>query len=216
MESKIITFGRSICALAIAFALGFAGQTTANHSNSQRHDGCDAHRDCKADEVAQSFNRIAVFPVYLNTDIDSETVAEIVDVSVDGVMLVYTDSETENLGFIDIRNPAKPRAAGVVGMGGEPTSVAVAGKYALVAVNTSPDFVSTSGRLVVVDIERKRIITEHELGGQPDSIAVSPDGRYAAIAIQNQRDEDLGDGAPPQMPPGYLVIVDIEGTPRCR
>ena len=30
-----------------------------------------------------------------------------------------------------------------------------------------------------------------------------------AIAIENERDEDLGDGAPPQLPAGFLVIVDV-------
>ena len=48
-----------------------------------------------------------------------------------------------------------------------------------------------------------------ELDGQPDSIAVSPDEMYVAIAIENERDEDLGDGEPPQMPPGSLQIVTM-------
>jgi hypothetical protein len=186
---------------------------TAKHLTEQGHDECAGQRQCRAAEQVKAFNRIAVFPVYLNTDVDSETVAEIVDVSNDGNTLVYTDGKTENLGFVDIKNPSSPRAAGIVGMDGEPTSVAVAGEYALVAVNTSTSFVATSGKLVVVDIERQRIVSERELGGQPDSIEVSPDGRYAAIAIENERDEDLGNGAPPQAPPGYLVIVDIEGEP---
>jgi hypothetical protein len=42
---------------------------------------------------------------------------------------------------------------------------------------------------------------------------VSPDGRYAAVAIENERDEDLGDGRPPQYPPGFAVIVDLWGPP---
>lgn len=51
------------------------------------------------------------------------------------------------------------------------------------------------------------------LGGQPDSVAISPDGRYAAIAIENERDEDVNDGAMPQDPPGFLTIVDLVGPP---
>ena len=65
-----------------------------------------------------SFQRIATFPVFLNTDVDSETVAEIVATTRDGKLLVYTDSETENIGFVNIRNPYKPKAAGVVSVGG--------------------------------------------------------------------------------------------------
>jgi DNA-binding beta-propeller fold protein YncE len=163
------------------------------------------------------FHRIATFPVFLNTDVDQETVAEIVATSKDGRLLVYTDSETKNIGFVDIRNPSKPKPAGVVPVDGEPTSVAVLDrfvrKYALAAVNTSLDFVNTSGRLQVIDIKTRQIVRSIELGGQPDSIAVSPDGRYAAIAIENERDEDLGDGRPPQSPPGFVVIVDLWGPP---
>ncbi|MCP5243632.1 MAG: esterase-like activity of phytase family protein [Burkholderiales bacterium] len=159
------------------------------------------------------FNRIATFPVYLNTNIDVETVAEIVDASKDGHTLVYTDSQTGKLGFVDITNPANPQALGAIDVGGEPTSVAVAGDYALVAVNTSPSFASPSGHLHVVHIGTQAIVVTHTLAGQPDSVAVSPDERYAAIVIENERDEDLGNGEPPQAPSGLLQIVDLIGAP---
>ncbi|MCB1985527.1 MAG: esterase-like activity of phytase family protein [Burkholderiales bacterium] len=159
------------------------------------------------------FNRIATFPVYLNTDINLETVAEIVDASKDGKTLVYTDSETGKLGFVDIRKPAQPKALGAIDVGGEPTSVAVVGDYALVAVNTSPSFVAPSGHLHVVDIKTQAIVATHPLAGQPDSVAVSPDERYAAVVIENERDEDLGNGEPPQAPSGLLQIIDLIGMP---
>lgn len=159
------------------------------------------------------FNRIATFPVYLNTDINTETVAEIIDASKDGKTLVYTDSQTGKVGFIDIKKPAKPEALGAIDVGGEPTSVAVAGDYALVAVNTSPSFVAPSGHLHVVDIKTQTIVATHTLAGQPDSVAVSPDERYAAVVIENERDEDLGDGEPPQAPSGLLQIIDLISTP---
>lgn len=159
------------------------------------------------------FNRIATFPVYLNTDMGVETVAEIVDASKDGNTLVYTDSETGKLGFVDIQRPDNPQALGAIDVGGEPTSVAVAGEYALVAVNTSPSFISPSGHLHVVHIGTQTIVATHKLAGQPDSVAVSPDERYAAIVIENERDEDLGNGEPPQAPAGLLQIVDLAGMP---
>lgn len=160
------------------------------------------------------FNRIATFPVYLNTDINLETVAEIIDASKDGKTLVYTDSQTKKLGFVDIRKPDQPKALGAIDVGGEPTSVAVAGKLALVAVNTSPSFTAPSGHLHVVDIKSQEIVATHTLAGQPDSVAISPDERYAAIVIENERDEDLGNGEPPQLPPGLLQIVDLKGAPQ--
>lgn len=157
------------------------------------------------------FRRVATFPVYLNTDVDSETVAEIVAASTDGNTLVYTDSQTEKLGFVDITDPGSPVAAGAIDLPGEPTAVSVRGDYALVGVNTSRDFINTSGLLAVVHIPTQSIVRSIDLGGQPDSVAVSPDGQYAAVAIENERDEDLGDGAPPQLPAGFLVIVDLVG-----
>jgi DNA-binding beta-propeller fold protein YncE len=53
-----------------------------------------------------------------------------------------------------------------------------------------------------------------KLGGQPDSIAISPDGKYAAIAIENERNEDLNEGAMPQLPRGFLTILDLDGSPQ--
>lgn len=47
----------------------------------------------------------------------------------------------------------------------------------------------------------------HELGGQPDSVAVAADGSFVSIAIENERDEDLGLGRTGQMPAGFLSMV---------
>ena len=150
-----------------------------------------------------NFNRVATFPICTQIDAacntDTETVAEIVVSTDDGMTLVYTDSEQENIGFVDITDPSAPAAGGVVDVGGEPTSVAVLGSIAVAGINTSEDFVNTSGALVAIDIETKAILKTWDLGGQPDSVAVSPDGKYVVIAIENERDEDLGDGAPPQV-----------------
>mmetsp|Transcript_47959 Transcript_47959/g.72547 ORF Transcript_47959/g.72547 Transcript_47959/m.72547 type:complete len:497 (-) Transcript_47959:1079-2569(-) len=159
-----------------------------------------------------NFNRIATFAICKQLDAtcntDTETVAEIVTATEDGMTLVYTDSEQENIGFVDISDPANPAAFGTVALSGEPTSVAVLGGLALAAVNTSEDFVNTSGELVAIDIATRVIVKTWQLGGQPDSVAVSPDGKYILVAIENERDEDLGDGVPPQMPAGFVVLVE--------
>ena len=113
------------------------------------------------------------------------------------------------IGFVDITNPRSPRPLGTVDVGGEPTSVAVRGGYAYAGVNTSPDYVNPSGKLVQIRISSRAVTGEVDLGGQPDAVAISPDGQYLAVAIENERDEDLGDGAPPQMPAGYVQIVEM-------
>ncbi len=177
-----------------------------------------ADDDDDDDRRGMAFQRIATFPVFLNNDLDDEIAAaadpasaEIVASSTDGTLLVYTDSGEERIGFVNISDPHDPQPDGLLDMDGEPTSVATLRGLALVAVNTSTDFINTSGELRVVDLGTRTVVRSISLGGQPDAIAVSPNGRYAAVAIENERDEDLGDGRPPQDPPGFLIIVDLVG-----
>nr|WP_222124912.1 esterase-like activity of phytase family protein [Variovorax boronicumulans] len=163
------------------------------------------------------FNRTATFTVCSQTgascEADAVTAAEIVAASEDGMTLVYSNSPKGEIGFVDIADVKAPKGLGALAMGGEPTSVTVLGAHAIVAVNTSPSFVAPSGKLVVVDIATRKVVAEIALPGQPDAIARSKDGKYLAVAIENERDEDLGDGAPPQLPGGSLVIVDVAGAP---
>eukprot|EP00967_Tisochrysis_lutea_P099943 scaffold148721_cov28-Tisochrysis_lutea.AAC.8 len=162
------------------------------------------------------FNRVSTYPVCLqidaNCNVDTSTVAEIVTASADGMTLAYSDSSLEQVGFVDISNLEAPVGMGVLPVGGEPTSVAAVGNYVLAGVNTSPDYVNPSGSLKVIDMTTRSIVREIDLGGQPDSVAVSPDHKWAAVAIENERDEDLGDGFPPQMPAGFLVVIHLEGA----
>lgn len=168
----------------------------------------------------KSFQRVSTLANYLNNgfaDIGEETVSEIVAATKDGTTLVYTDSPLEQVGFVDITDPANPLPAGTVALDGEPTSVDVLGNdYALVAINTSDDYVNTGGALVVIDIATRTIVGSVDLGGQPDSVKISPDEKYVAVVIENERDEDIEvdgvEGGLPQLPAGYLVIVDIDGT----
>lgn len=168
------------------------------------------------------FERIATFPVYYNLDAaqgDSEadtTAAEISAASRDGKVVYYSDSPKNRVGLIDIANAAAPQAAGYIPLKGEPTSVAVKGNYLLVAVNTSSDFTTPSGVLSVYSLsnpKQPQWLHDFDMGGQPDAIAVSPDGRYAAIAIENERDEDYNDGLIPQLPAGFLQVLTLKGAP---
>lgn len=192
----------------LATALMSTALAITSASADSHHEDID-----RSSGIPAYFQRIATFPVFLNTRIDEETVAEIVDASEDGNTLIYTDSETGRVGLVDIADPYRPQPAGVVFVGGEPTSVAVARRYALVAVNTSESFAVPSGQLKVVDLARRQVVKSFDLDGQPDSVAVSPDRRFAAIAIENERDEELGDGRPPQSPAGFLSIVELKGNP---
>lgn len=169
---------------------------------------------------ADAFNRIAAFEVTNNlpegADRLTETSAEIIAATEDGMTLVYSDSPLGALGIIDITDPAHPKAGGAVMLGGEPTSVAVMGGKAFVAVNTSESYTAPSGILKIVDLASKALSESCDLGGQPDSIAIARDGSFLAVAIENERDEDLDDGKLPQLPAGSVALIPLkDGAPDC-
>ncbi len=167
----------------------------------------------------RAFERLATLPVYLNSaDPTAETVAEITAASTDGRTLISTDSPGERVTFTDITDPRRPRPGDALGVGGEPTSVAVYRSYALISVDTSASFTNPSGTLLVISLATRTVLAEIPLGGQPDSIAISPSGArggtYAAIAIENERDEDVDDGEIPQLPGGFVVTLRLDGAPQ--
>lgn len=161
------------------------------------------------------FNRVSTLPVYLNlaegVDPVTETVAEIISASEDEMLLAYTDSPGERIGFLDLSDPAAPAPAGETALAGEPTSVKIVGDYAFAAVNTSENYVEPSGHVAVIDLADKSIVATCDVGGQPDSIAGSPDGTFVGVVIENERDEDLNDGVIPQLPAGGFAIFDLGG-----
>ncbi len=168
-----------------------------------------------AAQAEMSFNRIASFATPLNMaageDTARETSPEIIDVTADGMTLVYTDSPLEALGLIDITDPADPQPLGNIMLDGEPTSVSIIGGNAFVGINTSESYTAPSGYMAVFDVAAQEELARCDLGGQPDSVATAPDGSFVSIAIENERDEDLGDGRTGQMPGGTLVMFDVAG-----
>ena len=165
------------------------------------------------------FNRVAAFAVADNlpeADRKSPTSSEIISASEDGNTLVYSDSPHGGIGIIDITDPKAPKAGGYVKLEGEPTSVLIEAGKILAAVNTSKSKAEPSGNLSVIDLAGKTVDATCDLGGQPDSIAISRDRAFIAIAIENERDEDLNDGEIPQLPAGNLKILSLkDGAPDC-
>lgn len=176
----------------------------------------------------KSFDRIATYPVFQNVPsgvpASAETVAEISDVSDDGRTLVYTDAAGRRIGFLDISDPANPRGDGTLSLeelgdaDDEPTSVSIVGRYVLVVVDTSASFTDPSGRLDIVRLSDGKLVRSIDLAGQPDSIAITRDQGIAAIAMENQRDEDFApaggdEGDLPQVPAGFVQLIDLDGAP---
>ena len=164
------------------------------------------------------FDRVATLPVYATlpqgADPASQTAAEIVTATADGMQLIFTDSPGKRIAFVDIADPAAPKPAGSIAMQGEPTSVTVVGPVALVGVNTSESKANPSGHVAVVDIAGQAVVATCDVGGQPDSVAASRDGRFLAVVVENERDEELNDGKIPQMPAGHLAVLDLGANGR--
>lgn len=166
------------------------------------------------------FNRISTFATPLNMAAGEDTArassAEIIAATEDGQTLVYSDSPLGVIGLVDISTPSTPKPLGNIPMGGEPTTTQIIGGLAFVGVNTSESYTAPSGKLVTVDLAAKAITAECDLGGQPDAVAKAKDGSFLAIAIENERDEEVNDGALPQMPAGYVVKLPLtDGAVDC-
>lgn len=169
---------------------------------------------------ADTFNRIATFANIDNLpagkDVTTETSAEIITATLDGKTLVYSDSPLGGIGFINIEDAQAPKGDGFVALDGEPTSVVTTQQTVLAGVNTSQSYVKPSGKLVALSLNDRTQVASCDLGGQPDSVAVSKDGKFVAVAIENERDEDLNDGELPQLPAGFLTILPMKnGIPVC-
>lgn len=89
-----------------------------------------AHEDPALFHRVSTFNICEQIDPSCNTDeaTNAETLWYFTNES-GGTSLVYTDSEGEALGFVDITDSSKPKADGVVPVGGEPTTVRVIGDY---------------------------------------------------------------------------------------
>ena len=65
----------------------------------------------------------------------------------------------------------------------------------------------------MIDLVTRATVRTIDLGGQPDAVDISPDGQYATVVIENQRNEDINGALIPQLPAGTVVVVDIKGKP---
>lgn len=126
--------------------------------------------------------------------------AEIVDITADGNLLVFTNPARNSIGIVDLSVAAAPRLLGSVDVPGEPTSVAISpdGLWALAVVHankpnkgeTPPD-PRLPGLLAVislVDPAEPELSSLIGIGHHPDSIALTTrdDEFVAIIAIENE------------------------------
>jgi len=173
---------------------------------------CKHSNPPEANDAKGAFTRVSTFyaceQLGDSCDKSDETVAEAIASSDDGMTVVYANSEAGNIGFIDISNPLSPFGKGTVPLpSGDIQSVAILRDYALVSMDTSNDSYDTSGKLFVVNVTSMEVVTQISLIGAPNTVAVSPDRSYVAVAIENERDESLDEM--PALPGGSLAVFDI-------
>ncbi len=157
----------------------------------------------------ENFTRIANFPVCLQQEPQCDTdvfrQAEVVDVSADGNILIYTDAQRQSLGFVDITNASAPLAAGTRELPGMPTSIAITDNFALVSVDRTE---ANSGSLEIVNVNTRAVVRSISIAGDPDSVAISPDGTAAVVAVENPNSGG-SDAAPI---PGFLLSIDTSAA----
>ncbi|MDA0138514.1 hypothetical protein [Solirubrobacter deserti] len=128
---------------------------------------------------------------------------EIADVTPDGMRLFTTLGE-RGFSAWDLSDPAKPKFQRTIGIGNGAyvTSVNVTpdGRHLLVTQKASGTL--QVSRLSVFDARTLAPLVTWPLAGQPDGVAISPDGQWALIAIENE----------PAGVQGELARVRLEGT----
>jgi len=170
-------------------------------------------------QYEQRFERVATFPNYRgHADPSKETVAEIIAATPSGETVLQTDGERELVRTLSIKDPTNPRHLGAVELGGEPTSVTVrSAEQAVVSVDTSDSFTDPSGKLVILDITNPaepRVSKRLDLSGQPDAVDIGSKGRYTAVAIENERNEEVCVGG--ERHGGEVPEDDTQAIKACR
>ena len=122
-QTEIVMKLSIVALLFVALAEAASAKWSRGHQESNGSlRGLKGKKDKKGKKAKKGkggvFNRIAVMPICEGLEDgcedSTETVAEIVAASDDGMMLVYSDSQLEVLGAVNIEDPENPEHIGVV------------------------------------------------------------------------------------------------------
>lgn len=161
--------------------------------------------------VEMNFNCILLFLIFLNNlDVLVESLFEIILVMVDGMIFVYSDSLLGVIGLIDIIDFVNLMFKGSIMLDGELIVVLIIGNMVFVGFNIFESYIVLLGVIVVIDFVLGGVIVFCDLGGQLDLIVVVYDGLFVIVVIENECDEDLGDGCVGQVFGGYMVKVMVQ------
>ncbi|MEG0226311.1 MAG: choice-of-anchor I family protein [Comamonas sp.] len=108
---------------------------------------------------------------------------------------------------LDLSNPAKPVKVGRIEgqsvlAGAEINSVAV--RNGLVAVAMQAKVKTDNGRMALYDANTLALISQIEIGAQPDMVTFTPDGKYVLVANEGEPSDDY------QIDPeGSVSVIDV-------
>ncbi len=111
---------------------------------------------------------------------------------------------------LDLSNPAKPVKVGriegqAVLAGAEINSVAV--RNGVVAVAMQAKVKTDNGRMALYDAGSLALISQIEIGAQPDMVTFSPDGKYVLVANEGEPSDDY------QIDPeGSVSVIDVSNA----
>lgn len=147
--------------------------------------------------------------------------AEISASTPDGQRLLVTEADHGSISVLDIANLKKINILRTISFHdlsakAEVTSVTVSkdGKYGLAVIRTGDtDIEASKGILAIVDLKTYKTVKTYELGIGPDSIALSPDGLHAVIAIEDEELNKANDEIDyiHAKRPGSIMIVSFAG-----
>ncbi|MDX2271302.1 MAG: hypothetical protein NW237_05050 [Cyanobacteriota bacterium] len=145
--------------------------------------------------------------------------AEILDTSADGSFAVAVGGDTLSLvsisgsslslvGTLVLPEANLPEGSGEAEFTG--TSISPDGSFALVGVKDNDDanldsFNEVAGKVIAVSLPGLQVIGEVTVGRGPDSIDIAPNGEFAAVANEDEEDEE----ALPGPRPGSVSILDL-------
>ncbi len=132
--------------------------------------------------------------------------AEILSYSEPADVLTVTSSFSKRICFfrIDFKTGAISKLGAGLGLSAEPTSVAAHPRLPVCFAVTLAESMKTQGRLLALDLRKESLgkkLIDMEICTWPDSIAVSPDGRFLIVADES---EDATEN-------GAVVVADITG-----
>ncbi len=136
--------------------------------------------------------------------------AEIAAATPDGRYVAVTAATTKAVSLLDIADPAAPTETCRMSVApGEPTSVAIhpSGDWGLIAVKNAG---AATGYVQAFEIPSCELTWTAAVGIGPDAVVMTPSGKYALVAIEDEETELGLPGICPNVRPGRVDIVDTD------